>query len=246
MWIPNFEPFQLLGTIHGIGTDFGTFAMATASLLMVVQMTMVTNKEFCRPTSLGQQAVILLNCCYILETRYRSKYTHSYVNFRVLVYNSPKYSKISTFHLNFFGLLQQPFGTLLLISTNFSFQFLKTWFTTILSTCSFTYVSPFIILLLYLHYLLGLKLNLFIEQSQYIPELSDTAGARVVVHDQGQMPFPNNEGYSVLPSRSTSFGIRRVRREVYIWPKLCLGRESLRGNILGLKLQLISISGSSN
>lgn len=53
-------------------------------------------------------------------------------------------------------------------------------------------------------------MNLFIEQSQYIPELSDTAGARVVVHDQGQMPFPNNEGYSVLPSRSTSFGIRRV------------------------------------
>ena len=44
MWIPSktnrmvtdFEPFQLLGTIHGIGTDFGTFAMATASLLMVV------------------------------------------------------------------------------------------------------------------------------------------------------------------------------------------------------------------
>ncbi|XP_078380361.1 epithelial sodium channel subunit alpha-like [Oculina patagonica] len=55
----------------------------------------------------------------------------------------------------------------------------------------------------------GLKLNLFIEQSQYIPELSDTAGARVVIHDQGQIPFPNNEGYSVLPSRSTAFGIRR-------------------------------------
>ena len=70
-----------------------------------------------------------------------------------------------------------------------------------------------------LHLSLGLKLNLFIEQSQYIPELSDTAGARVVVHDQGQIPFPNNEGYSVLPSRSTSFGIRRVRREVYILPK---------------------------
>lgn len=69
-------------------------------------------------------------------------------------------------------------------------------------------------------------MNLFIEQSQYIPELSDTAGARVVVHDQGQMPFPNNEGYSVLPSRSTSFGIRRVRLEVYIWPKLCLGTHS--------------------
>ena len=59
-------------------------------------------------------------------------------------------------------------------------------------------------------------MNLFIEQSQYIPELSDTAGARVVVHDQGQMPFPNNEGYSVLPSRSTSFGIRRVSRKAAI------------------------------
>lgn len=57
----------------------------------------------------------------------------------------------------------------------------------------------------------GLKLNLFIEQSQYIPELSHTAGARVVIHDQGQIPFPNNEGYSVLPSHSTSFAIRRVR-----------------------------------
>ena len=34
--VTNFWTIQLLGTIHGIGTDFGTFAMATASLLMVV------------------------------------------------------------------------------------------------------------------------------------------------------------------------------------------------------------------
>ena len=56
----------------------------------------------------------------------------------------------------------------------------------------------------------GLKLKLFIEQSQYIAELSHTAGARVVIHDQGQMPFPDNEGNDVLPSRSTSFAIRKV------------------------------------
>lgn len=56
----------------------------------------------------------------------------------------------------------------------------------------------------------GLKLKLFIEQSQYIPELSHTAGARVVIHDQGQTPFPDNEGNDVLPSRSTSFAIRKV------------------------------------
>ena len=56
----------------------------------------------------------------------------------------------------------------------------------------------------------GLKLQMFIEQSQYIAELSHTAGARVVIHDQGQMPFPDNEGNDVLPSRSTSFAIRKV------------------------------------
>ena len=59
----------------------------------------------------------------------------------------------------------------------------------------------------------GLKLQLFIEQSQYIPELSHAAGARVVIHDQGQMPFPDNEGNDVLPSRSTSFAIRKVSRD---------------------------------
>ncbi|CAH3149507.1 unnamed protein product [Pocillopora meandrina] len=56
----------------------------------------------------------------------------------------------------------------------------------------------------------GLKLKLFIEQSQYVSELSHTAGARIVIHDQGQMPFPENEGYDVLPSRSTSFAIRKT------------------------------------
>lgn len=57
---------------------------------------------------------------------------------------------------------------------------------------------------------------MFIEQSQYIPEISDTAGARVVIHEQGQIPFPYNEGHSVLPSRSTSFGIRRVGSAITI------------------------------
>ena len=36
----------------------------------------------------------------------------------------------------------------------------------------------------------------------------------MVIHEQGQVPFPYNEGHSVLPSRSTSFGIRRVGNAV--------------------------------
>ena len=35
----------------------------------------------------------------------------------------------------------------------------------------------------------------------------------MVIHDQGQMPFPDNEGNDVLPSRSTSFAIRKVARD---------------------------------
>ncbi|KAJ7355007.1 ligand-gated sodium channel [Desmophyllum pertusum] len=79
---------------------------------------------------------------------------------------------------------------------------------------------------------LGLKLNLFIEQSQYIPELSHTAGARVVIHDQGQIPFPNNEGYSVLPTRSTSFGIRRslIERVDPFGNGSCVSEKDLNGN----------------
>ncbi|CAH3105581.1 unnamed protein product [Porites lobata] len=83
----------------------------------------------------------------------------------------------------------------------------------------------------------GLKLNLFIEQSQYIPEISDTAGARVVIHEQGQVPFPYNEGHSVLPSRSTSFGIRRtvIEREDPFGNGSCVSQSALNGKNLYAK-----------
>lgn len=57
----------------------------------------------------------------------------------------------------------------------------------------------------------GLKLNLFIESLQYVRELSHSAGARVAIHDQNSVSFPDEEGINVLPGISTSVGVRRVR-----------------------------------
>lgn len=39
----------------------------------------------------------------------------------------------------------------------------------------------------------GLKLMLNIDQDEYVPQTGDTAGVRVVVHNQRTMPFPEDE-----------------------------------------------------
>ena len=57
----------------------------------------------------------------------------------------------------------------------------------------------------------GLKLNLFIESLQYVSALSHSAGARIAIHDQNSLSFPDEEGINVLPGISTSVGVRRVR-----------------------------------
>ena len=53
-------------------------------------------------------------------------------------------------------------------------------------------------------------MNLFIETAQYVPEVSQAAGARIVIHNQGEMPFPDEDGINLVPGFSTSVGVRRV------------------------------------
>ena len=48
-----------------------------------------------------------------------------------------------------------------------------------------------------------------IKQGNYLP-FAEEAGIRVVLNDQGKMPFPFDEGFSVPPGFSTSVGVRRV------------------------------------
>ncbi|KAK0046492.1 amiloride-sensitive sodium channel subunit beta [Biomphalaria pfeifferi] len=56
----------------------------------------------------------------------------------------------------------------------------------------------------------GLVLELFIDQGQYVANLAPEAGARVVIHKKGTMPFPEDEGIAVMPGQSISIGIRQV------------------------------------
>ena len=77
-------------------------------------------------------------------------------------------------------------------------------------------------------YFLGLVLHLDIEQEEYIGPLTDQAGIRVLLHDQGSMIFPFEEGFSVSPGISTSVGIKKVRKAFQIcdfavpWPNYLL------------------------
>ena len=56
----------------------------------------------------------------------------------------------------------------------------------------------------------GLKISLNVEQEEYLSQLSQAAGVKVVVHPQGQMPFPNEEGFFASPGHSTAIGLSKV------------------------------------
>ena len=62
----------------------------------------------------------------------------------------------------------------------------------------------------------GLDLELFIEQGEYIPEISEVAGVVVTVHDPHMFPFPEIEGFLVPPGQMTYVGISKVSQGLLI------------------------------
>ena len=50
-----------------------------------------------------------------------------------------------------------------------------------------------------------------IGQYEYTDLLGESAGARVVIHAQKHMPFPEDEGFVAKPGKLTSVGVRKVR-----------------------------------
>ena len=56
----------------------------------------------------------------------------------------------------------------------------------------------------------GLALTVNINQSEYINSLIGPSGARVVIHDQHVMPFPNDMGILANPGQVLSVGVRKV------------------------------------
>ncbi len=54
----------------------------------------------------------------------------------------------------------------------------------------------------------GLQLILAVNQDDYVS--SDVAGIRVVVTSQGEMPFPDEGGITLVPGKLTQLGLRKV------------------------------------
>ena len=57
----------------------------------------------------------------------------------------------------------------------------------------------------------GLTLIFNVDQDEYMGTIAPNAGVRVVVHPQYRMPFPEDEGISILPGQVTYVGVRLVR-----------------------------------
>ena len=58
--------------------------------------------------------------------------------------------------------------------------------------------------------LLGLNLELNIEQKEYIGAFTEEAGVRIDISNQGEMAFPREKGLSAAPGFATSIGMRKA------------------------------------
>ena len=59
-------------------------------------------------------------------------------------------------------------------------------------------------------YVAGLKLTLDIQVDQYIVDLAENAGIRLLIHNPNNMPFIEDEGLSLAPGRANLIGVRKV------------------------------------
>ena len=59
--------------------------------------------------------------------------------------------------------------------------------------------------------LTGLSLELYLEQHEYIPQLTETLGYNVVVHHQDNMAYPEDHSILITPGAKTHISITRVR-----------------------------------
>ena len=56
-------------------------------------------------------------------------------------------------------------------------------------------------------------MELFLNQDQYVANLATEAGIKVLIHQRGTMPFPEDQGITIMPGRSTSVGIKQVGKK---------------------------------
>ncbi|GFR83390.1 amiloride-sensitive sodium channel subunit beta-like [Elysia marginata] len=56
----------------------------------------------------------------------------------------------------------------------------------------------------------SLQLQLFLESDDYVPGIANSKGVQVIIHDQGTIPFPEDDGLAVAAGTETFIGLKRV------------------------------------
>ena len=59
-------------------------------------------------------------------------------------------------------------------------------------------------------------MTLFLEEYEYVPKLTQAAGARIVIHDQSVMPFPGESAISVTANTMVNIGVKKVTSKFII------------------------------
>ena len=53
-------------------------------------------------------------------------------------------------------------------------------------------------------------MRLFVQQDEYMPNITESAGFRLVVHGPDKMPFPEDDGIAISPGFQTAVAARIV------------------------------------
>ncbi|CAL1541410.1 unnamed protein product, partial [Lymnaea stagnalis] len=56
----------------------------------------------------------------------------------------------------------------------------------------------------------GLEMILYLETNEYLEGITSGKGAQVVIHEQGTLPFPDDEGIAVTAGEQTMIGLKQV------------------------------------
>nr|XP_015222677.1 PREDICTED: amiloride-sensitive sodium channel subunit gamma-like isoform X3 [Lepisosteus oculatus] len=56
----------------------------------------------------------------------------------------------------------------------------------------------------------GLHMELFIQQTEYVKDITHSAGIRLLIHDHSATPFPEDEGVNIPPGTETDIGMMKV------------------------------------
>ncbi|CAL1540638.1 unnamed protein product, partial [Lymnaea stagnalis] len=57
----------------------------------------------------------------------------------------------------------------------------------------------------------GLELTLFLETDEYVPGITNGKGFQIAIHEQGSIPFPEDEGIAITAGAQTVIGLRMLQ-----------------------------------